>query len=1091
MSRKSLHALAQYRLEEEGQFIIEDYNHAKTFCNFFPGVADVWGIPMWVFYVNRGQAISSFGIESKDSSILEFVPANKAYRQTSLQGFRTFIKVKNKAKTVYWEPFQSSESNRSKMVVSSHELVLEDENKDLGLKVRVNYFTLPGESFAALIRNVTIINISKKDVEFEIIDGLPLILPYGMRDWTLKNMSRTVEAWVNVNNVKAKAPFYNLTVEVSDTPDVKHIEEGNFYFAFTSQGQKTRLLDPIVQAAVVFGEATDFLRPEQFLLQDDFVVPARQETASRTPSALSFANIQLAPGAEREITSVIGQTFSQEHLNSIVKTAMAHGYINKKRQQNKTLVASIKDYAFTSSSSPALDMYCGQTFLDNILRGGLPVSVDTAEGKVAFNIYSRKHGDPERDYNYFVLSPTNFSQGNGNYRDVNQNRRNDVYFNTDVQDASVIDFWNLLQADGFNPLVVKGMVFSLVDPEHLETLLQDFIKGEAEPLRQLLQKSFQPGEIFKCISENGLVLKTSKQDFLEELLAHCQRQITADHGEGFWSDHWTYNFDLVESYLTIYPDHLQPLLLDKKVFSFYHNSHYVASRSARYLLTKKGVRQYHAVIDGTQEIQAAQRGSKLRVDGGKGEVYHTNLFVKMLCQVANKAASFDPSGVGLEMEGDKPNWYDSLNGLPGLLGSALSETLELRRLCQFLLTQYDALHLENVKIKVFIELAAFMKELKNAFESEKSPQALWHKVNDAKEHYRLQIRNGIQGQEVLLNGPDLRAFLKAIYERTRYAIEHARRPDGLLTTYFYHDVVDYALLDKKSKDLSYVLPISFKRHDLPLFLEGLVHFLKVNHDRKQALQIHERLLKSDLFDAKLKMYKVNADLSSQSEEIGRTRIFPRGWLENESVWMHMQYKYLLEVLRSGLYLEFYQSFKQVVVPFLNPAVYGRSILENSSFIVSSAYEDKNMHGQGFVARLSGSTAEFMHIWLLMNVGIQPFHWDNTKGLTLIFKPALAGWLFTKEDRIMSFVNKEQQTKMVRLPKNTYAFNFLSSTLVVYHNPRRKDTFGDQAPMIREISLKYTDLQKPIHLAAAVIPSQYAEDIRENKVERIDIYYENR
>ena len=53
------------------------------------------------------------------------------------------------------------------------------------------------------------------------------------------------------------------------------------------------------------------------------------------------------------------------------------------------------------------------------------------------------------------------------------------------------------------------------------------------------------------------------------------------------------------------------------------------------------------------------------------------------------------------------------------------------------------------------------------------------------------------------------------------------------------------------------------------------------------------------------MYKVNADLSKESDEIGRTRIFPAGWLENESVWLHMEYKYFLELLRCGLAKEFF------------------------------------------------------------------------------------------------------------------------------------------------------------------------------------------
>src|SRR5262245_52436014 len=99
---------AEYFLRDDGAFVISDYNQAKPFSNFFPGIAGIWGTPMWVFYVNRGQCISSFGIESKDKSILEFQPANKAYRLTALQGFRTFLKIKQGSKTVFYEPFQNN-----------------------------------------------------------------------------------------------------------------------------------------------------------------------------------------------------------------------------------------------------------------------------------------------------------------------------------------------------------------------------------------------------------------------------------------------------------------------------------------------------------------------------------------------------------------------------------------------------------------------------------------------------------------------------------------------------------------------------------------------------------------------------------------------------------------------------------------------------------------------------------------------------------------------------------------------------------------------------------------------------------------------
>ena len=58
------------------------------------------------------------------------------------------------------------------------------------------------------------------------------------------------------------------------------------------------------------------------------------------------------------------------------------------------------------------------------------------------------------------------------------------------------------------------------------------------------------------------------------------------------------------------------------------------------------------------------------------------------------------------------------------------------------------------------------------------------------------------------------------------------------------------------------------------------------------------------------MYKVNAPIASLPPDVGRTRVFAPGWLENESVWIHMEYKFMLEVLKAGLYEEFFEDFKK-------------------------------------------------------------------------------------------------------------------------------------------------------------------------------------
>jgi len=72
------------------------------------------------------------------------------------------------------------------------------------------------------------------------------------------------------------------------------------------------------------------------------------------------------------------------------------------------------------------------------MRGGYP---EVFKSGTVLYLYSRKHGDLERDYNKFQLQPNYFSQGNGNYRDTNQNRRNDIWFNPDIADEKHCFFY--------------------------------------------------------------------------------------------------------------------------------------------------------------------------------------------------------------------------------------------------------------------------------------------------------------------------------------------------------------------------------------------------------------------------------------------------------------------------------------------------------------------------------------------------------------------------------------------------------------------------------------------------------------------------
>ena len=127
------------------------------------------------------------------------------------------------------------------------------------------------------------------------------------------------------------------------------------------------------------------------------------------------------------------------------------------------------------------------------------------------------------------------------------------------------------------------------------------------------------------------------------------------------------------------------------------------------------------------------------------------------------------------------------------------------------------------------------------------------------------------------------------------------------------------------------------------FLEGAVQALRSTSNPAQAKALYQAVRASPLHDEKLGMYRVNVPLDQESFEIGRSRVFSPGWLENESIFLHMHYKFLLETLRSGSAQEFYADLRRGLIAFHDPAVYGRSPLENSSFIASSRFPDAASH----------------------------------------------------------------------------------------------------------------------------------------------------
>jgi len=1142
--------------DEHKRFLMEDFDARSTFSSFLPAVAGYFGKPVWAFYVNRGQAISTFGTESKDYPILEFNPANKAYQVTPFIGFRSFIRGTRKGATAALsgsfqiEPFAprgsrnlldaNDDPNKPKRIlyVGTNEVEIQEIDGVHGLTTSVKYFILPQEDFASLVRRATFTNTGNDDVELEILDGLAKVEPSGGRlDGMLKNMGRTLEGWFGVYHADdtLNLPFFKMSTEPSDEAKVQIEEHGHYCVAFIeNEHQDAELLPIVYDPNKVFGMDTTLEHPAGLFASSvgDILDTPQYGDARTSSSFAAVRKITLKPGENVTIASVYGKAGNIDEVPKIAAKVTTAGYIQKKFGEARSLMDILTASVETNTTNPLFDGTVKQMFLDNSLRGGMPTvlgnvdsdaTYDEDPGVKIFHSFSRIHGDLERDYNAFKIDPSFFSQGPGNYRDVAQNRRNDVTFVPRLGGFDVKQFLSFIQADGYEPLTVEAIVFLFSNENDAREVAAQVTTdaNSAKILGDILSGGpFRPGQLFSLCDQLKVNRTKDNDAFIQPILARAEDRAMAQYGTGYWGDHWDYYIDLIEAYLGVFPDGEESLMYDTTLRYFFSTAT-VRPRNEKYVLdyTFDGTSKHVIQLDSTYfdmgkvEEQEAFRDSNTGLIGIEaswqrdhdGKPFMSTPIAKLFLLASIKFAMRDAWGMGIEYEGGRPGWLDSMNGLPGMVGSGMPETYELYLLMKYVKKVVDKYGRDVV---VPAELAVMISAIQSAldtldaagFEDTKDlsfdvPQPLfeyWDAVATAREQYRSKIEYYFSGETTTYTAKQVSRICKRWLAEIEKGMDRAMKfgtkgfgddgTSGIPPTFFSYDVTEWELNGgHNAVGLPLVNAKAMRVGRFPLFLEGPVRYMKVIKDDPEKMQeMYENVLNSGLRDKKLKMYYLSASLEGQTFDMGRQIAFAPGWLENQSIWMHMSYKYYLQLIRGKQYEAFFKEMKEYggILPFMDPVVYGRSLMECSSFIASSAFPDPALHGEGFLARLSGSTAEFMDMWKEMFLGSQLFYLNANDELEMKFVPVIPSWLFEDEtvDHPPSF--DENGNHIV-------SFKLFASIKVTYHNPGAKNLFG-VSPKGYKVTMKDGTVEE---VDTEFIPSKLAKTIRRmTKVESIDVYF---
>ena len=1149
--------------DPRGRFVLEDFDAKPTFSDFLPAIAGIWGKPVWAFFVNRGQCVSSFGTKSKAYPIMEFNSANKAYQSTGMLGFRTFLRISRNGHAMDIEPFSPTKSRwdglkiersalpKRYMYIGSNEVQIRETDLANMIETNVTYFTLPEEDFSSLVRRTTITNLNlNAPVTVSMLDGLARIEPAGGDiDGMLKTMGTTLEAFFGVDQASGSddiktMPFYRMSTEAADGAAVVVNQKGHYVLSFIEGDDANRKLLPIVyDTSAIFEEDTMLLHPVGLLTKSvKEILDGPQYSHAKTSSAFAAVDeVLIPPGGSVTVASFYGKANDITDVPVVARRVTAPGFVQYKFSRAIELVNQITLSAETQTGDNAFDGHVQQMFLDNSLRGGLPIILGAQDDNSrilnsdedsrlkVYHLFSRVHGDLERDYNNFVVEPTFFSEGPANFRDVAQNRRNDIFFLPAIGSFHIKMFLSFIQADGYQPNSVEAVVFVISDTASCDKLATtavghaDGVRAQRELLSSILCNGpFRPGQLFLLMEDLHIQLIMDRQGFMDAVAAVATTVPWAVYTQGYWADHWCYYLDLIKSYLAIYPEYEQSIMFDHSLNYFFSPAH-VRPRSEKYVLSEsyKGQGNHVRQLDATALDEEKQKErqkyfneitgwygpeSNWQHETMTGKPFQSSPIEKLFLLVTLKFATRDPYGMGIEYEAEKPGWNDAMNGLPGMVGSGMPEVFELTVLLKYVRSVVGKY---RRPVSIPVELATLIESISEALddlmesgyvdadllELSVPPElfAYWDAVSTAREAYRESVKVRFKGEKAELSSSEAAEHLDRWIHEVETGCARAskigthgdgdRSESGIVPTYFSFDVTKWKSTGEENKNHhDLVIPIAMKVQRFPLYLEGPTRMLKTIDDEKEALNVHKRVGKSPLRDEGLGMFTISASLKGSSFDMGRMMAFTPGWLENESVWTHMSYKYYLELLRHRLYDQFFEEMKTGMLPYMDSDVYGRSIMECSSFIASSAFEDPSQHGRGYLARLSGSTAEFLSMWVLMMIGPQPFvldkHTNKLAGMQLI--PALPAHLFRYDSGASNGKERNNESG-----EATISFKLFTAINVTYHNSDGRDLFG-VPPKRYEVGLR--DGSKRI-VENSIMPADLAEKIRRVAfVDCIDAYF---
>jgi len=804
---------------------IKNYSNLQSFFMTLSSPVDHW------LFVSSSGGITA-GRISPENAIFPYETVDKIHENWRYTGPKTIIFANFADKEIFWQPFnhdfpedKNIERNLYKSFIND-EIVFEEINKKLNLSFKYSWRFSKKFGF---IRKSYIENLSKKNVNIKILDGIANILPANTNRTLQTESSCLLDAYKKAELLNdANLAIYHYSSIPTDRAEA--IESLKATIVWSTGIKKNKILLSSSQVA-------NFAKNSQ--------ITEEKEIRGKKGAYFITTDFLLRKNSSHYWNIVIDTNKDIRHITEIQKLSKNNKleellYEDIEKTRNKLIEILTFTDAFQKTGDEKASLHHTSNVLFNIMRGGyiydarnIIVSdflkflkshninvLKRAEeifGKYQNNIqidkfediikttadkdlkrlsleylpltFSRRHGDPSRPWNNFAINVID-ERGNrilayqGNWRDLFQNWEALAFSYPKFIFSFIAKFLNASSAEGYNPYRIMREGFEWEEPE----------KGN--PWANI----------------------------------------------GYWGDHQIiYLLRLLEFAEKTYTEKFHKLL-NEKLFSYSLIPYKIKKYSEICVNPRK-------TIDFDDELNQ-QLKDKTRIIGNDGKllhssdgnIIHVSMLEKILVPLLSKISNFVPDG-GIWLNTQRPEWNDANNALAGYGLSMVTVCYTYRYLLFFKRileeTKENCFDISKEIYELMLSLTNILNINVKLLTEKKLNDSDRKKIMDCLGNTACNFRtklyeNGLSGSFSKVNKREIVKFIEISSKYFANTIEKNQRNDGLFHSY------NILFLDNKSN----------KAGIKPLYemLEGQVAVLSANYlSSKECIKLLKALKKSKMF----------------------------------------------------------------------------------------------------------------------------------------------------------------------------------------------------------------------------------------------------